>query len=114
MMELLVSIAILGIVAVGFLGALIAGYHGVRVAHDQTMAQNLTRVAMENVATGGYPVAEGTTTRDGLEVEIEAHYIDADYGESATATQMQMVTVTIRYEDSGDPIKVTRCVKAQQ
>lgn len=113
MMELLVSIAILGIVAVGFLGALIAGYHGVRVAHDQTMAQSLTRAAMENVATAPFPVDNQTTTTEGYDVVIGADYIDGDHAVSGDPTQLQMVTVTVQYHDSGKAIKVTQCVKAQ-
>ncbi len=47
MIELLVSIAIFGVVSVTFLGALVAGYRGIIIAHDQTMAESLTRTAME-------------------------------------------------------------------
>ena len=85
MIELLISIAILGMVSIGFLGALIAGYHGVRVAHDQTMAQSLTRTAMENVATTAFPMDTDTdemTTTDYFDVVIHADYIDSDHEES--------------------------------
>lgn len=117
MIELLISIAILGMVSIGFLGALIAGYHGVRIAHDQTMAQSLTRTAMEGVATAAYPMdtdTDDTTTTDGFDVVIHADYIDGDHEVSDDPTEMQMVTVTVQYHDTGDHIKVTQCVKAQQ
>ena len=54
LIELLVAIAIFGVVSVAFLSALVAGYHGVIVAHDQTMAESLTR------------------TLDGIRKQIEA------------------------------------------
>ncbi len=113
MMELLISIAILGIVAVAFLGALVAGYRGVRVANDQTMAQSLTKSAMENIATAPFPVDNETTTTENFDVVIGADYIDEDHAVSDDPTQMQMVTVTVQYHDSGEAIKVTQCVKAQ-
>lgn len=118
MIELLISIAILGMVSIGFLGALIAGYHGVRISHDQTMAQSLTRSAMENVATTAFPLDTGTdqvtTTDDYYDVVIHADYIDSDYVESEDPTQIQMITVTVQYHETGESIKVTQCVKAQQ
>lgn len=117
MMELLISIAILGTVAVGFMGALMAGYHGVRVAHDQTTAQSLTRTAMEDVATEPFPIdtdEEEVTTTGNFDVVVDAYYIDSDYVESEDPTQIQMVTVTVRYHDSLETIKTTQCVKAQQ
>ncbi len=116
MMELLISIAILGTVAVGFLGALMTGYHATRLAHDQTTAQSLTRTTMENVATTGFPIdteSDEVTTSDQFDVVIHADYIDGDHVVSEDPTQLQMITVTIRYHESGKAIKVTQCVKAQ-
>ncbi len=62
LIELLVSIAIFGVISVGFLSALVAGYHGVIVAHDQTMAQSLTRTTLENVRRAAYPITDYQTT----------------------------------------------------
>ena len=65
LIELLISIAIFGVISVGFLSALVAGYHGVIVAHDQTMAESLTRTAFENVRAANFPIdtaADNVTT----------------------------------------------------
>jgi type II secretory pathway pseudopilin PulG len=111
MIELLVSIAILGMVSIGFLGALMTGYISVRLAHDQTMAQNLTRSAMENVATASFPVASDNEQVDAYDVVVTAVYVDGDRVESEDPTEIQLVTVTVQYHETGRTIKETQCVK---
>ena len=114
MMELLVSIAVLGVVAIGFLGALMAGYRSVRVANDHTLAESLTRTAMENVAASdAFPVPHQEYSNGRLDVVIDGEYIDAGHVVSQSPTQLQMITVTIRYPDNGPAIKSTQCVKAK-
>jgi prepilin-type N-terminal cleavage/methylation domain-containing protein len=113
LIELLISIAIFGVISVGFLSALVAGYHGVVVAHDQTMAQNLTRTTLENVRSAAFPVADYQTTTTKFDVEVEADYIDADYDVSGDPTERQMVTVTINYHESGRTILVTQGLKVK-
>lgn len=117
MMELLVSIAILGTVSVGFLGALITGYRTVRLSHDLTTAQSLTRTALENVATAPFPMDtendDVTTADDYYDVVVHADFIDSEHVVLENPTQLQMITVTVRYHETGKPIRVTQCVKAQ-
>ena len=121
LIELLVSIAIFGVISVGFLSALVAGYHGVIVAHDQTTAESLTRTALENI--GRTPFADISTTSDNVtvtskfRVEIHADYIDAEdvdtmtYEDQDDPSAVKMITVTVKYDESGRTILVTRNTK---
>jgi len=118
LIEVLVSIAIFGVISVGFLSALVAGYHGVIVAHDVTMAQSLTRTALENVSRMPFPdvdtSVDNVTVTNKFRVEIHADYIDGDTYETQTnPSSVKMVTVTVRYDESGKTILVTRNTKVQ-
>jgi prepilin-type N-terminal cleavage/methylation domain-containing protein len=111
LIELLISIAIFGVISVGFLSTLVAGYHGVVVAHDQTMAQNLTRTTLENVRTAAYPVVHYQTTTSKFDVDVGSEYIDKDFVHSDDPTEVQRITVTVSYNESGKAILVTQALK---
>jgi prepilin-type N-terminal cleavage/methylation domain-containing protein len=113
LIEVLISIAIFGVVSVGFLSALVAGYHGVVVAHDQTMAQNLTRTTLENVRSAGFPIVDYQTTTSKFDVDVGADYIDKDYEISTDPTERQSIIVTVRYHESGRTIWVTQGIKVK-
>ncbi len=123
LIELLISIAIFGVISVGFLSALVAGYHGAIVAHDQTMAESLTRTAFENVNSAPFPISDNVTTLSKYDVVVDAEYITYDvvvdpedvtaddYEVSSDPTWLQMVTVTIRHHESGRTILSTQRTK---
>ena len=125
LIELLISIAIFGVISVGFLSALVAGYHGVIVAHDQTMAESLTRTAFENVRTAPYPlstVSDNVTAVMQYDVVIHADNVtrstneltsppETTYTETDDASDLQMVTVTIRSHETGKVLVVTQNLK---
>jgi prepilin-type N-terminal cleavage/methylation domain-containing protein len=113
LIELLVSIAIFGVISVGFLSALVAGYHGVILAHDQTMAQNLTRTTLEDVRVAAYPVADYQTTLSKYDVDVGAEYVDEYHVVSSDPTDVQMITVTIKYHESGRSIFTTQGIKVK-
>ncbi|MBN2099090.1 MAG: type II secretion system protein [Dehalococcoidia bacterium] len=113
LIELLVAMAIFGIISVGFLTAMVAGYHGVVVAHEQTMAQNLTRTTLENVRDAAYPVMDYTTTTSRFDVEVGAEYIDEDFVTSEDPTSVQRITVTVKHHGSGGTILATQALKVQ-
>ena len=116
LIELLVSIAIFGVISVGFLSALVAGYHGVIVAHDQTTAESLTRTAFENVRVADFPMdtsADNVTTISKFDVVVHADYIADNYTVISDPSFIQMITVTIRYHDSGKTILSTKATKVQ-
>jgi prepilin-type N-terminal cleavage/methylation domain-containing protein len=113
LIEVLISMAIFGVISVGFLSALVAGYHGVIVAHDQTMAQNLTRTTLENVRTAAYPIVDHDTAASKYDVAVGAEYIDQDYEVVTGPTDIQMITVTVKYHESGKAILVTQGIKVK-
>jgi prepilin-type N-terminal cleavage/methylation domain-containing protein len=116
LIEVLVSMAIFGVISVGFLSALVAGYHGVVVAHDQTMAQSLTRTTFENVRMAAYPVdtgADSVTPASKFDVVVHADYINKDHEIVTDPTDLQLITVTIRYHESGRTAWVTEGMKVK-
>jgi prepilin-type N-terminal cleavage/methylation domain-containing protein len=116
LIEVLISIAIFGVISVGFLSALVAGYHGVVVAHDQTMAQSLTRTTLENIRIAPFPIATGSdnvTTTSHYDVVVHADYITDNYTVVSDPTYLQMISVTIRYHASGRTILNTQMSKVQ-
>jgi len=116
LIEVLISIAIFGVISVAFLSALAAGYHGIVVAHDQTMAQNLTRSKFEDIRVAPFPIATGSdnvTTTSHYDVVVHADNIDEDYQVQSDPSEMQMITVTIRYHASGRTIWATEGIKVK-
>ena len=123
LIELLVSIAIFGVISVGFLSALVAGYHGVIVAHDQTMAESLTRTTFENVRSAPFPIVDYQTPASKYDVFVDAGYVtydvvpDAedittdDYEVTSDPGYFQMITVTVKYHGSGRTILETQMTK---
>ena len=99
LIELLISIAIFGVISVSFLSALITGYHGVIVAHDQTMAESLTRTTFEDVSDADFPVASYQKTVLKYDVIVQVENItDLDtYQVVEAPSDFQMITVTIRH-----------------
>ncbi len=82
LIEVLMSIAIFGVISVAFLSALVTGYHGIVVAHDQTMAQNLTRTTFENIRVAPFPIDTGSdnvTTTTKFDVVVHADNINDNY-----------------------------------
>jgi prepilin-type N-terminal cleavage/methylation domain-containing protein len=116
LIEVLISIAIFGVISVGFLSALIAGYHGVVVAHDQTMAQGLTRTTFENTRVAPFPIATGSdnvTTTSHYDVVVHADNINDNYTIVSVPSDLQLITVTVRYHASGRTIWVTQGIKVK-
>lgn len=116
LIEVLISIAIFGVISVAFLSALVAGYHGVIVAHDHTMAQSLTRTTLENVRVAPFPIATGSdnvTTTSQYDVVVHADNINENYTIVSVPSDLQMITVTVQYHASGRTIWVTQGIKVK-
>jgi prepilin-type N-terminal cleavage/methylation domain-containing protein len=113
LIELLVSIAIFGVISVGFLSALVAGYHGVIVAHDMTTAESLTRTTFENVRNAGFPIVDYQTNTSKFDVLVHADNITEDYTVVNAASDLQMITVTVRYHDGGRTLLDTEMTKVR-
>lgn len=106
LIEVLVSIAIFGVISVGFLSALVAGYHGAIVAHDVTMAESLTRTTFENVRDAGYPIVSYQVTESRYDIIVTAENIsDLDtYTVVNAPSDFQRITVTVRDHNTGRTI----------
>lgn len=106
LIEILISIAIFGVISVGFLSALVAGYHGVIVAHDVTMAESLTRTEFEDVRNASFPVVGYLEPHSKYDVVVTVENItDLDtYAIVEAPSDFQKVTVTVIYHESGETI----------
>lgn len=104
MIELLIAIAIFGVISVSFLGALVAGYRSVVVAHDQTMAQSLTRTTFENVRSSLSAQQTGSdnvTTTSNYDVVVHAENVTSSFASVSGPSDIQKITVTIKYHATG-------------
>ena len=115
LIEVLISLAIFGVISVGFLSALVAGYHGVIVAHDVTMAESLTRTEFENVRDAEYPIVDYQTTTSRYDVVVQAENItDLDtYTVVNAPSDFQWITVTISHHESGKTILESHATKVR-
>ena len=104
LIELLVSMAIFGVISVGFLSALVAGYHGVIVAHDQTMAaepdphhtsrtSEVRRIPVVGLSRQPH--------RSSMWLFMPSTLTGVLYDRRMTRPDLQMITVTVRYHESG-------------
>lgn len=118
MMELLVAVAVFGMVSLAFLSALTTGYRGVMVAQDQTTAESLTRTALEDTRQLGFAdistTTENITTVSPYEVVVHADYVDDDsYTVITGPSNIKLITVTVRHEATDKTIKVTTVTRVQ-
>jgi len=116
LIEVLIAMAIFGVISVAFLTALVTGYHGVVVAHDQTMAQSLTRTTFENIRVAPFPIDTGSdnvTTTSKFRVVVHADNINDNYTIVYVPSNVQMITVTIQYDASGRTIWSTQGIKVK-
>jgi hypothetical protein len=107
--------AIFGVISVGFLSALVAGYHGVIVAHDATMAESLTRTSFENVRDAEYPVVSYQVTGSRYDVIVTAENItDLDtYTVVDAPSDFQWITVTVKHHETGKTILESHATKVR-
>lgn len=115
LIEVLISIAIFGVISVGFLSALVAGYHGVIVAHDVTMAESLTRTTFEDVRRAEFPIVDYQTTVSRYDVIVTAENItDLDtYTVVNAPSDFQWITVTVSHHETGTTILESHATKVR-
>jgi len=114
LMEVALAIALLGIVAVAYLGALATGSRAIMIADERATAESLARTQMEYVRQQSYDAnldhdpPQYTTIPDipaGYEIEVDAVRLDP-YGDGATNDDgIQSITVTIKHTVGGEPEK---------
>jgi prepilin-type N-terminal cleavage/methylation domain-containing protein len=113
LIEVLVAIAILGVVVVAFLSALTAAYGGVIVAERHTRAESLTRTAFEYMRTLEYDDASNFNGSSALPVAWRV-VGDSVYGYPYLADNNKdykvQVTSYPSTDNSGSPVKVITVV----
>jgi prepilin-type N-terminal cleavage/methylation domain-containing protein len=121
LIEVVLAIALLGVVAVAFLGALATGSKTIFIADERATAESLARAQMEYVRNQDYD-AENNPPQYALIPDIPAGYDIAGYDGSDydisvfeaqrmdrgdgtdTDTGIQIITVVVYHPyDSGDP-----------
>ena len=128
LIEVLVAMAILGVVAVAFLSAMVTSYGAVALADRKTTAESLTRTELERVKDAPYPIVDYTRIStssappspppSGYRVEVTAVYIvPPTYvpGTAAGMAGMQMITVkVVTVRTDGSVIKVVSITNANK
>ena len=126
LIEVLVAMAILGVVAVAFLSALVTSYGAVALADRKTTAESLTRTEIERVRNAKYETpmiadywrtstspAPPSPPPSGWVVWVHADYIDpTTYAVTVTPAGMQMITVTVSCE--GKVVSTTKANKVNR
>jgi prepilin-type N-terminal cleavage/methylation domain-containing protein len=56
LVEVVVAVAIVGVIAVAFLSALTSGYLALALADENTVAESLTRTEFERIREAAYPI----------------------------------------------------------
>jgi prepilin-type N-terminal cleavage/methylation domain-containing protein len=111
--EVLVAVAILGVIAVAFLSAMVTAYHGVIMADQKTMAESLTRTELEHVRNSSYPIGDSSRSTVGYDVAVDAEYIDpATYVGTVDPLGMQRITITVSHQ--GEVVLVTESTKVNR
>ena len=104
LMEVALAIALLGIVAVAYLGALATGSRAIMIADERATAESLARTQMEYVRQQAYdgennPPIYSTIPDipDGYEIDVGAVRLDP-YGDGTTNDDgIQSITVLIKH-----------------
>ena len=109
LLEVIVAVAIVGVIAVAFLSALTSGYLALVLADENTVAESLTRSEMERVRDSEYPAVSDNRTVLGYEVRRLTEFIPVS-GEGMPL--MQQIRVEVYHGDGGQPLLVTWSYKA--
>jgi type II secretory pathway pseudopilin PulG len=116
LIEVLVGVAILGVVAVAYLSAMVVAYQGVMLADEKTMAESLTRTELERVRNAQYPSSDYSRIvpgAPGYDVDVDVEYVDPEtYLPTGEPLGMQKVTVTVSHD--GEVVLVTETSKVNR
>jgi prepilin-type N-terminal cleavage/methylation domain-containing protein len=111
LVEVLIAVAILGVVGVAFLTSLVVAYGAATLNDQKTTAESLSRAELERIRYSGYDaVVDNTTVKLGYDVIVDAEYIDpATYLPTGSPLGMKKVTVTVSRQ--GKVLLVTETIK---
>jgi prepilin-type N-terminal cleavage/methylation domain-containing protein len=121
LVEVIVAVAIVGVIAVAFLSALTSGYLALALADENTVAESLTRTEFERIRDADYPIVlpdpdagiVGNYPRH-RDVLGELYDVDIDVvppvDPTAEERPMQLVTVVVSHQ--GEIVLTTETYKA--
>lgn len=116
LIEVLIAVALMGIIAVAFLSALATASTALIIADERATAESLARSQMEYVKNCGYEYGASpwyeqvdveSTTHPGYFISVDAPPINPDTGEAidpANDAGIQKITVTVTHQDKPDVI----------
>jgi len=111
LLEVVLSLAILGIVAAGFLGALATGSRAISIADERATAESIARTQMEYVRIQPYdadnnpPVyleISGSELPDGYSIVLNTMRLDPKGDGIDTDDGIQSITVVVQHH--GEPV----------
>jgi len=116
LMEVALAIALLGIVAVAYLGALATGSRAIIIADERATAESLARTQMEYVRQQSYDANLDHVTPQyatipeedipaGYEIDVGAVRLDPCDDGTTNDDGIQSITVTIKHTVGGEPPK---------
>ncbi|OGO02824.1 MAG: hypothetical protein A2Y72_00230 [Chloroflexi bacterium RBG_13_53_26] len=98
LIEVLVGVAILGVVGVGFLSALSSGYLALILADEKTMAEALTRTEFEDIRSLPFDADAVGYTDTELGYDIVVSVVNVD--DSGSPSPIQKWTVSVSHDGS--------------
>jgi len=121
LLETLVALAILGFVAVAFLGGLTTATRATIIADEQATAESLARSEMEYVKSQEYKAPEQYQHRvqreefetAGYTTETTVNYINPVTGDTVPGQDDGIQKITVTVERNGNPIITVESYKAQ-
>ena len=107
LMEVLIALAILGVVAVAFLSALATSSKALIIADERTTAESLTRSELEYIKNSPYDVTNNPPQYsldpdidipDGYDIESEAVRLDPEDDSTEDDDGIQKITVEVYHQ----------------
>jgi prepilin-type N-terminal cleavage/methylation domain-containing protein len=107
LMEVMVAIALMGIVAVAFLGALSTGSKAIFIADERATAESLARSQMEYVknqdyidySKSGHAEYQKITPPSGYAIELSVTLLDPKNDGATNDDGIQKITVIVKHQD---------------
>jgi prepilin-type N-terminal cleavage/methylation domain-containing protein len=104
LIEVVLSLALMSIVAVGFLGALGTGSRGITIADEQATAESLARTQLEYVRSQPYDADNDppvyliiSDIPDGYAIELNNIWLDNKGDGDDTDDGIQSITVVVQH-----------------
>jgi prepilin-type N-terminal cleavage/methylation domain-containing protein len=115
LIEVMLAIALLGIIAVAFLGALSTGSKAIIIADERATAESIARSQMEDIKkhdyiyydVAGHGLYEKITPPSGYDVEFTVVLLDPKGDGTANDDGIQKITVTVKHPIDPTPDVIT-------